>query len=275
MSDNPFGITGGTTTSSKDPTGWPATSQAKFDTTGMNIPGMTGVQTGAAILQALNSIALNKNADKSAWGPIRSILQHMQSYSTKDKTTVWNTKDENTLKRFLGSLNATNTTINKASPLSLAAFVAQEKAAFGITGTNLNSTQALTTQIYSVPNQADLVASAVKNFPTILGRTPTAQESADFAQKYQKLVESYDSAKASAKDGLAFAAPSNPIQFEQNGQSASALPASPSGLVDPLQAPPTPDVAAQNYAAKADPTAASAQAAADGLNQFMSMLKGQ
>jgi len=185
MATNPFGITGGTTTS-KDPTGWPSTSIAQFDTTGMNIPGMTGPKTGAQILQAFNSLALNKNADKSAWGPVRAILQHMQSYTTKDRLTAWNTKDENTLKRFLGSLNATNATVNSAAPLSLAKFVSNEQQAFGITGTNLNQSQALTTQLYSIPNKADLVASAVKNFPTVLGRTPTAQESADFASQYQK-----------------------------------------------------------------------------------------
>ena len=261
---------------SKDVTGWAAASAAKYNTTGFNIPNMTGMQTGGDIYNAIEALAHSNKDQGNVWGPIRNILQQMTPYSKKERVSIWTTKDTSTLKTFIQSLNATNSTVNKANPLSLAQYVSAQTQAFKGTGSPLSTSTALTVpKVVSVPATADLAKVAQDAFSSTLGRSASPSEAADFAQKYQKLVLSYGDAKNDTKNASSFAPPVQPIDFQPNGQTAPAQPASAPIDSTAIMAPPTASVAASNYAAKANPTQASAQAAADGLNQFMSMLKGQ
>ena len=254
----------------KDPTKWAAASAATYDTTGMNIPGYPTQATGEQIRNAIQQLAINNKDNGKIAGPIRQILQNYAgNYTNKEKHLAWTSKDNSSLESWLGQLNGNNAA-NPSAPMSLAAWKTSWQA-----NPNYSNTNAVTTTPYSIPAQPDLTAAAQTAFSSVLGRSASPQEAADFAKIYQELVQSYDSAKSNAKAGNAFAAPSTPIQFAESGQTpaSTALPSDPSASTG-LEAPPTPSVAASNFAAQTNPTQASAQSAADGLEQFLSMLKG-
>ena len=260
---------------SKDPASWGAASAAKYDTTGMMIPGMTGPQTGQAIKDAVNQLALNNKNKGQVVGPLRQVLmKYAGNYTKKETSLVWTRKDNFELQNWLGVLNAHNT-VNPTSPTSLVQWLNLYQGS-----SNPRSTTALTTNkvlrsAYSIPAQADLTSAAQQAFSSVLGRSASPQEASDFATKYQQLVQSYDSAKINVRAGKSFDAPQTPIQFAQSGQTptSTAVPSDPTAATG-LEAPPTPSVAASNFAAQNNPTQASAQAAADGLGQFLAMLKG-
>ena len=265
-----------------DPSKWSVASAAKFDTTGMNIPGLTGYATGQQIKDALNQLALNNKDGGQVVGPIRQILiKYAGNYTTKETRLAWTAKDNSALESWLGLLNAHNA-VNPSAPSSLPQWQALYQGTNNPAHTTaLTTTNPVSTTPYAIPAQPDLTDAAQKAFSAVLGRSASPQEAADFAQKYQELVKSYDSAKANAKAGNDFNAPQTPIQFAQSGQTSgevasgsdTSLPADPMAATG-VEAPPTASIAASNYAAKVDPTEASAQAAADGLGQFLTMLKG-
>ena len=261
-------LPGGTT---KDPTKWASAGAATYDTTGMNIPDYPVSATGEQIKNAINQLAISNKDRGQVVGPIRQILENFASdYTKQEKHFVWTNKDNATLESWLGLLNANNV-VNPTQPKSLISWKTLYQGNPGYGQTN-----AITTTPYSIPAQPDLTSAAQTAFAQVLGRSASPAEAADFAKKYQQLVQSYDSAKQNAQAGNSFNAPQTPIQFAQSGQTpaSTALPSDPLANTG-LEAPPTPTIAASNFAAQSDPTAASAQAAADGLNQFMSMLKGQ
>ena len=261
--------------STGDPTSWKIASAAKYDTTGMMIPGMTGPQTGQAIKDAINQLAISGKDKGQVVGPLRQILiKFAGTYTTKETRLAWTSKDNQVLQEWLGLLNAHNT-VNPTAPQSLTSWQSLYQGSSNPRSTTSLATNPVSTSAYAIPAQPDLTAAAQTAFSSVLGRSASPQEAADFAKKYQELVQSYDSAKADAKAGNSFNAPSTPIQFAQSGQTPAdtAVPADPTASTG-LEAPPTPSIAASNFAAQSNPTQASAQAAADGLGQFLTMLKG-
>lgn len=261
-------------TSSGDPTGWATAQKASIDTTGMGIPKMTGYQTGAQIFAAIESMAKTNSDHGKVWGKFRQVVAAGRGYSNKDTNVTWSTKDVIAVKSYLTNVNNYNT-VNPSNPVSLAGYVNLDVNSHQSSGLSLSSSTntKTTTPVVSVPAQADLTAAAQTAFAQTLGRSASPAEAADFAKKYQDLVLSYGNAKVDAKKAAAFNAPANPIQFDQTGQAPTAIKSTQAGI-NAVEAPPTASIAASNYAAQQNPTAASAQAAADGLSQFMSMLKG-
>lgn len=261
--------------STGDPTSWLAASKAN-GALGMAIPGLTSpTVTGAQLFAAIESMA-KTNSDKGAiWGKLRGIIANGNSYTKKQAQANWSSADVSALQKYIASWNNYNT-IHSDAPVSFGSFV-------GLTKTNVaqglgstSTVNVVTKNPVTVPAQADLTAAAQQAFASTLGRSASPAEAADFAKKYQSLVLSYGSAKDLAKASAPFTAPTSPIQFQQDGQapkSGAPIPSMGSGI-NAVTAPPAASVAASNYAAQTNPTEASAQAASDGLNQFMSMLKG-
>lgn len=263
--------TGGGTTDSN----WAAAAKASYDVTGLGLPNTpkNGQMTGDQIYQAINAMAATNNKN---WGGIRDILKNtIPGYTAKDLRLNWTNQDVTAVRSFITTLHNVNTTM-PSNQMSVAGFLnttATNAKKSGVSFSTINSTQT-TTPVISVPAQADLTSAAQTAFATTLGRSASPAEAADFAKKYQDLVLSYGNAKVDAKKAAAFNAPANPIQFEQTGQTASKPIKSTQLGINAVEAPPTASIAAANYAAQQNPTEASAQAAADGLSQFMSMLKG-
>ena len=271
------GIASGGSTG-KDTTGWAGTHNAQVDTTGLNIPGTTGFKTFATLFQAVQADAYHGKSGGALWAMVKPILR--QPYNGYPKNQIkaigWTPHDATALQELLEGLHSINT-LNKTSPLTAQSFFTSHLQPLGPGGSGSSSTIAskVLRSAYSIPAQADLTSAAQQAFSSVLGRSASPQEAADFATKYQQLVQSYDSAKINVRAGKSFNAPQTPIQFAQSGQTptSTAVPSDPTAATG-LEAPPTPSVAASNFAAQNNPTQASAQAAADGLGQFLAMLKG-
>ena len=265
---------GGSTTDSN----WAAASKATFDVNGFGLPNAPkdGMMTGDQIYQTLNAMAATND---SHWGSIRAGLTSIKPnvYSTKDLKLNWTPADVSSVRDFLTTLHNVNVT-NPTKLQSLVGFFNTSLAYAKKSGVSFNTLNAVNTTPITVPAQADLTDAAQQAFSKNLGRSASPAEAADFAKKYQDLIASYGTAKYDAKKAQQFTQPGNPIQFAQTGQmpadvSAKAVPQIQSN-VPVLEQPPSAAIAASNFAARQNPAAASAQAAADGLNQFMSMLKG-
>ena len=116
---------------------------------------------------------------------------------------------------------------------------------------------------------------ANNSFAATLGRLPSDKEAATFAKQFQDLILSYGNSKVSAKKNAAFEAPAQPIQFQNEGTAASATKVvNPVAATNAIMQPPSPDVAAANFAAKSHPDEASASALAGTVNNILSILKG-
>jgi hypothetical protein len=253
---------------------WAAAAKASYDVTGLGLPNTpaNGQMTGDQIYQAFNAMAASN--DKN-WSGIRDILKNtIPGYTAKDLKLNWTNQDVTATRDFITTLHNYNVTY-PTKQMGITAFLnttAKQAQKSGVSFNTLNSTQT-TAPIITLPSQADLADTAQKAFATTLGRSASPAEVEDFAKKYQDLVLSYGNAKVDAKKNAAFNAPANPIQFDQTGQTPQPI-VNPVAATNAIEQPPTASLAAANYAAKQNPTEASAQAAADGLNQFMSMLKG-
>ena len=268
-------IGGGGTTDSN----WKAAANSTFDVNGLGLPNTPkdGLMTGDQIYQALNAMAANND---KAWGSIRNALQRavFAAYPKAQGHLNWSTGDVNSIRTMLTDLH----NINKTYPdkvQSVVGFLNSAVKNAKSSGLSFSTTNAVTTTTpVIVPAQADLTDSAQTAFAKVLGRSASPEEAADFAKKYQDLVASYGTSKYDAKKSKQFTQPGNPIQFAQTGQT----PADISGKAVPqiqnnvpvIEQPPSIATAASNYASQNNPAEASAQEAADGLNQFMSMLKG-
>lgn len=132
---NPFGITGGLGGGPKDPTGWAATQKDTIDTTGLNIPNMTGMQTFAQLFQAIQADALHGSSGGKLWGTIRPILIAQSGNYTKKElaTTGWIKKDSSGLQSFLTGLHNTNA-VSKTAPLSAVTWITQKANDVSTTG---------------------------------------------------------------------------------------------------------------------------------------------
>ena len=133
---NPFGITGGAGNTVKDPTGWAATQKDTTDTTGLNIPNMTGMQTYASLFQAIQADALHGASGGHLWGTIRPILIAQSGNYTKKELASkgWLKKDGSGLQSFLVGLHNTNA-VSKVAPLSALAWINQKAHDVSTTGT--------------------------------------------------------------------------------------------------------------------------------------------
>ena len=111
----------------KDPTGWAATQSATVDTTGLNIPNMTGMQTYANLFQAIQADALHGSSGGKLWGTIRPILiAQAGNYTKKELATGgWLKKDTSGLQSFLVGLHNTNA-VSKVAPLSAVSWITQK-----------------------------------------------------------------------------------------------------------------------------------------------------
>jgi hypothetical protein len=139
---------------SKDPTGWSAAKSAKVDVSDYGIPGLTGMQSLATIYQWINAIATSKTADKTPWANLRNILiNSTKNYTTKEMASKnWIAKDGTALKGFLTGLANSNATLNKAAPLSLSQYAAQQSTALGTTGTT-GSVPKVTSRVFTPAQQ--------------------------------------------------------------------------------------------------------------------------
>ena len=261
---------------------WTAAAKDTYDVTGLMIPGhLTGTMTGDQLYQALNAMAVNKKLDPSGtWSAVRKVLvKSVQGYNANNLKVNWSTQDVKAVKNFITSLHNNNST-DPTNKMSFTTAMVNLSGTASAKGTGI-ATAGLTTPA-TVPATADLTSVAQTAFSKTLGRSASPQEAAQFAKQFQDMVLSYDNSKKSAKGEASFAAPTNPIQFQQNGQEAQPTGVSANGssaqkvstTTGGLQTPPSADIAATNFAANLNPTEASAQAAADGLGQFLTMLKG-
>lgn len=271
----PITIGTGASKTTKDPTTWAATQQASVDTTGLNIPGMTGMQTYAQLFQAIESDALHGSSGGKLWGRIRPILiAQAQNYTKKELATKgWLEKDTSGLRAFLTGLHNTNA-ISKTAPLTALSWIEQKANDVGTVGKTSFTAKPAPAPIVPVSATSDLTAAAQSAFATTLGRSASPQEAATFAKAFQDAQNNFGQAKNDARKQNVFNPPAQPINFAQSGQAPIKPPASASTDTTGIMAPPTPTVAAANFAARTNSTNASAQAAADGLGQFLGMLKG-
>jgi len=261
---------------------WAAARVDKFDVTGLGIPGHpSGTMTGDEIYQAINALATNRKLDPSGkiWSGIRSTLVATTHYTIEDLNHNWVPKDKIALQNVLISLH-NNNKINPTATQTISDFLIGYK-----NNTNKNGLGATNNSIktpVSVPATADLVKAASASASTVLNRTITADEAKMFAKQYQDMVLNYENAKKGAKGESSFAAPAQPIQFQPEGQPAQPGAIAPNGATPKtistssgaLMQPPTPSTAAENFLANQNPVEASAAAAAAGLGQFLTMLKG-
>lgn len=279
----------------KDPFTWTATRADTINVDGLGLS--KKVLTGDQAFAEIEKMAYQ---NPTQWAKIKLTLANMLAYNdgnTYTKAThakayntnsPWSKADAQALQWALTQYHNINysgapATPSAASPTGLTG-TAQTKPTFlsfaATTATKVKSTGYSTSTAASVPPlvpvhaSADLTSAAQTAFAQTLGRSATPQEAQAFAKAFQDLENSYGQAKNDAKKQSVFSAPAQPIKFQQTGQ--SAIPAQNNVSTDQgaLPVPPTPAIAAANFAAQTNPANASAQAAADGLGQFLSMLKG-
>lgn len=265
--NNPFGNIniGGTGQS-----GWSGASGATFSLGQYGAPFGKTSMTGDEILQHFDALA---QSNSPLWSSFRSMLiNSVPGYSQKELKANWTNQDITAIKEFLTRLNNYNVSFpdKKLNIDAMASNVATNAKKNGTSWATLNATTS-TTPVISVPASTDLEAAAQTAFSKVLGRSATAQEAASFSKEFQDLYASYGQQKLAAKKAQKFAPVSQPVQFAGAGQTPQT-PTSTAANV--IEQPPTASVAAENYAARTNPTEASAQAAADGLSQFLGMLKG-
>ncbi len=269
--------------SSSDVT-WAAARSGTIDVSGLGIPGhLDGASakiTGDQLYQILNAYANNSQLDPNGtWAGVRSILTRTQKgYTTKDLNYAFTTADKNALQNFITGLYNVNKT--SSTPIPFVSYLNQKQTEAKKNGLSFASNSLATPS--TVPSTAELAKTAQTTFATVLGRSATPKEEAMFAKQFQDMVLAYDNAKKSGKGESTFAQPANPIDFAPSGAnlgvsgitSAPTTTAKVSTATTGLTTPPSASVAASNFAANLNPAEASAQAASDGLGQFLSMLKG-
>ena len=257
---------------------------ATFDMSKFPVPGLSGLgakATGAQVLQAFSKMVYQ---DPGLWQNLRPVILGLGGESlTKGKQNKpWTATDETAVENWLTQLhyNALTLTPNNSAtpayttPDVYTAFSSGIKnmKTFGTVGNKVAAVPVVPPTV--VPATADLTSVAQTAFATTLGRSASPKEAADFATKFQSLVQSFGDAKNDAKKQAVFTPPDQPIQFQQTGQKTPVSSNTVSKDTTGLQAPPGASVAAANFAARTNPTEASAQAAANGLDQFLGMLKG-
>lgn len=251
--------------------GWTAAMKASFDVSGLGIPGhATGSMTGDQIYQAFNAIAHSKNI--KSWLAIRAILKDtVPGYTAKDLKYNWTSQDSNALKQKLSELH--NASVSLGDKSTFKTYLVDQHTLATKSGINFATINAKTTKapsLVSVPATPDLMKAANDAFTTTLGRAASPEEQAAFSKDFQSLVSQYASGKSKTTPAEFSPAPTQPTMGNPTPQVATPI-TLPAGQV---MEPPNANVAAANYAAQQNPVNAHAQAAADGLQAFLGMLKG-
>ena len=274
---------GGSSKSSKDPTGWAATQAAMVDTTGLNIPNMTGMQSYAKLFQAIESDALHGTSGGALWGQIRPILiAHAQNYTKREVATKgWINKDASGLQAFLTGLHNTNA-VNSTTPLSALAWIGQKANDIGTAGTTTFTP--LRIQNINVPNTLDLKSIADTAFRSALGRPPTDVESSKFASSYQQQVMAVAGSNAQnaadvqqANDRILYGGtpsgtPTGTPSGTPSGTSTSQTVPPPAAPLNFKQDVPNATVAATNFARQTDPAGAASNGLNDAMNAWFATL---
>lgn len=181
------GVTLGGGKTTKDPTGWPATQNATVDTTGLNFPGLIGMQTFAKVYQAIESDALHGTAGGQLWGTIRPILiAGSGTYTKKELSSKgWITKDASQLQAFLSGLHNTNSS-NPTAPLSVQNWINQRSTDVATTGTTSFTPSKIlsaSTTSTAAQQEADVLNNYVIPRAKALGSNATAAQLNTIASK--------------------------------------------------------------------------------------------
>lgn len=257
---------------SSDQTGWTAARGDTFDVRGLGLPpigkNLTAptTMTGEQLFQTLSYLAQSGNKQ---WGNIRNLLIKTGAYgkSAPDFSFNWSSADINATQDFLVKLHNYNAVSPTAQPVS--DYMNQQAKLVHASGIAAGAKAPIT-----VPATADLINVAEKAFQTTLNRNPTPAESAKFAKQFQDMVLAYGDTKKTAKIATAFAAPEQPIAFQEPSVPVTKPSAITTKKTSAIQEPIQSGTAAQNFAARTNPAEASAAAAASSLDQFLTMLKG-
>ena len=247
-----------------DPLSWRAASTAKMDVSGL-FPGQS-IMTGNEVFIALQKLS---QRDPGRWGSVRALLVAMHSYSgTKEPNfnANWTSADEYAIKNALTQFNISNIP-NPADPPAGRApnsgmpINVTPKSFLGFAQDYANSMKTsgyspAAVRKYTVPATADLVSIARESATKALGSPLNPAEEADFAKKFQSLILSYQKGKTDKKLQTAFSAPTNESVGLPGKTPAVGAPAGAT-----MEAP-NANVAATNFALKANPN----QAASNGMN---------
>ena len=261
-----------------DPHSWnKVVSGSTFNMSKFPIPTLSALGTQATGEQILQAFSKMVYQDPKTWQNIRPTLLALGGGTMSKKPKPWTPGDETAIENWLGQLHYNSIDLtpgNKTVPTPpdvMTAFTSGMKnvKTFGVVGSKVSASP-----LVSVPASADLTKIAQSAFSTTLGRSASPQEAAAFAKAYQDTVNTYGQSKNDAKKQSAFNPPEQPIAFQQSGQKNAPIVNSAPTDTTAIMSPPSASTAASNFAARTNPTQASAQAAADGLGQFLSMLKG-
>lgn len=270
--------------SSGDQFSWIKTvSGATFDPSKFNAPYLNDLPanaTGEQVLQAFSRLAANPNT-VGIWQSLRPKIAALGGVTlTKNDTNgkLWTGNDQKAIENWLGRVHYNNTDLSSAgatyTPPDLnLAYNNGIKNIKTVSGTGTVGTSPTSTLV-TVHSSADLASAAQSAFETTLGRTATPKESAAFTSAFQSLENSYGQAKNDAKKQDVFNAPAQPIDFTAAGQKPAPAQNSVPTDTGAIQAPPTPAIAASNFAAKTNPNEASAQALSDALGNIIKNIGG-
>ena len=243
-----------------DPTSWKAAAKDSGNYSGLGIPNASNL-TGEQALISIEQMALK---DPAQWAKIRTQLVAMHAYSGKKLPTFtsnWSSTDSNAVRWAITQYHVLNLPAagSPVVPSTVGGVVGTPKTPFlsfaqsqakALKSSGYTSSSSVA-PIIPLPATADLNQVTKDAFVKNLGFNPTPAQQASFSKQFQDLVLSYGQAKSNAKAQKAFATPGatstashSPIAIEQ---------------------PPNADVAATNFALKADPNAAGAH----GLNEAM------
>lgn len=252
-------------------------SGAQFNTSNFPILGLSSLgpkATGDQILQALSRMVYQ---DPGNWQQIRSKIVALggKTLTKAQLTKPWTGTDQSAIEDWLTQIHRNNVDLSGVKaytpPDLYSAFTIGSKqiTTLGAGGANVKPSS-----LVSVHSSADLASAAQGAFQQTLGRLATPQEAQAFTKAFQTVENNYGQAKNDAKKSSVFNAPAQTIDFSQTGQ--PAVPAQNNVSTDQgaIQAPPTPSIAAANFAAKTNPNEASAQALSDALGNIIKNIGG-
>ena len=183
-------VIGGGSTSKKDPTGWAGAQSDLIDTTGLGIPGISGMQTYGALLQAIEADATKAVAGGTLWSNFKQIIRQKGSgYSSAAlNSPKYVPHDDIALKTLLTSWHNTNSnlTAGKSQPYSAQALM-QDGVTNAKNGTPQNSIahNPLSTQSAATESQQvqDILDNYVAPRAKAMGSSATSAQLEAIAQK--------------------------------------------------------------------------------------------
>lgn len=245
------------------------------------LPGGKTILTPDELVKVLHQTSL---ARPDVWAGIQYALYRSNYYNSMPDLGVFGSSDISGLKKFMENMTVMH---DNPTNLQAASFLTQqENTAMKLGGNGVRTQIAKVT----IPNTLDLNYIVDKAFRTALGRPPTAAESAKFASSYQGDVMAVARSNAATTAAAKTPAPAVPAptpsvsthpqtitppepapgaSIAENFASASRTP---SVSVVGQQDVPQADVAALDFARKADPAAAASTGLNDAMHQWFSTL---